>query len=444
MKIRKVGLRLSHAAVLAGIFFVLSSESRALDLTLKQALQEAYTGSPRIQKSRSVYAESSWKRVETYSGFLPSITASSSYLTAHRYVLTDISFGGSPTSVPGVIPTSNFVLQAQLPLFDGFASTNRYLSSKFFESAAQKEMNWTEFQVSREVSLQYFKALGARTLKEVAEQNVKMLEDHLHDVNLFKKAGVSTNYDVLRVEVQVSEARSELLNSGDNVELARNRLGETLGHESEERELTGELPSLTPELIANVELKSVAERKDIQANQDRVEAYQKMESGAAVYWVPKVNLFGQYQYYNNVTEGFSDRDKYREAYQVGVNLTWNLFDGMSSIAKSKESIEQRVQVEKSSRIALLKAKQDLEFWKRKYIYFCSVSKSRINDVQKASESVRLAKEGRRVGARTNTDLLDAEGELFRAKAGLVTAQVGAVEALISLELATGQKIYDFN
>lgn len=441
----KSNLLLSVFGAVVGVGFgSISPALAASDLTLSQALQEANVSSLIIQKSKSSLEETSWKRVESYSGFLPSLSASASYLTMHRYLLTDVNLGSGTTSIQAIVPTTNFYLTATLPVFDGFASTNRYLSSKYFESSAQKEFDWTRFQVERQVTLQYYKALGAKTLKEVAEQNLKTLEDHLQDVNLFKKAGVSTNYDVLRVEVQVSEAKSELMNSIDNVETSKNRLGEILGHENETRELKGELPFLGPELIKGLELKTVAERKDIQAAQDRVSAFEKMESGAASYLVPRVNLFGQYQYYNNITDGFQDRDKYREAYQVGLNLTWNLFDGMTSIAKSKQSVEQRIQSEKTTQMALIKAKQDLEFWNRKYIYFCSVSRSRVSDVAKASESVRLAKEGRKVGARTNTDLLDAEAELFRAKAGLVNAQIGAVEALVNLELATGQSLFRFN
>jgi outer membrane protein TolC len=80
---------------------------------------------------------------------------------------------------------------------------------------------------------------------------------------------------------------------------------------------------------------------------------------------------------------------------------------------------------------------------RKFTYFCSVFKSRQSDVQKSEESVRLAREGRKVGARTNTDLLDAEADLYRSQAGAVTAQLGAIEALINLELSTGQALYHF-
>jgi outer membrane protein TolC len=56
----------------------------------------------------------------------------------------------------------------------------------------------------------------------------------------------------------------------------------------------------------------------------------------------------------------------------------------------------------------------------------------------------LAQEGRRAGVRTSTELLDAESDLFRSRAGLITAQMGAIEALVNLELVSGQKLFDFN
>ena len=62
---------------------------------------------------------------------------------------------------------------------------------------------------------------------------------------------------------------------------------------------------------------------------------------------------------------------------------------------------------------------------------------------KSEESFRLAKVGQKEGTRTTTDLLDAEAELFRAKANAINAQIGSIEALLNLELATGQIFHDF-
>ena len=278
----------------------------------------------------------------------------------------------------------------------------------------------------------------------MAAQNVKTLEDHLKDVKLFKSAGVSTNYDVLRVDVQMSEAKSELLNTADNIAIERDNLSEVMGFLSDQRQVTGTLPVLTAALVQSASLDDVAGRGDLQALESRTEAYDYQETAAGKYWFPRFWLYGQYDYYNNKSNGLFDGSSYRNAYQIGLSLTWNIFDGLTSYARSKQSVAEHFQADKTLQIGKIKAKQDLEFWKRKFVYFCSIYHARVEDIQKSTESVRLAKEGRRAGIRTNSDLLDAELELFRARAGAVNAQLGSTEALIHVELATGKKLYTFN
>jgi outer membrane protein TolC len=415
------------------------------ELTLQQAVGEAMHDSPRVQKSRSQLEENSWKRVEAYSGFLPTISLSGSYLTDKDYMLTDFQFPGSPrvVSIPQILPTSLATLSLQWSLFDGLSSTRKLQAANAFEGAAEKELNWTQFQIELDIVLNYYRALAAQTLKEVAEQNVRTLEDHLKDVALFKSVGVGTNYDVLRVEVQVSEAKSELLNSTDNVEISRLRLNEILGEETDLRALKGQLPVLEGTLAKNLPTPDLRDRSDVQALQDRVTGMERLSAAAGSYYMPRLSVFGNYQYYNNINDDPYDRNAFRNAHAVGLQLTWNLFDGLATPAKAKQSIEQKYQAEKSLQSARLKALQDFEFWRRKYIYFCSIYQSRQSDIGKSTESVRLAKAGRKAGTRTSTDLLDSELELFRARAGAINAQLGSIEALIQLELASGKKLYDF-
>lgn len=413
------------------------SPARAAQMDLSQAVQTALSNSPKVQKSASSLEESSWRRVEAFSTFLPTVTAGVNYLTDHRYMLTDINFGGGPIIVPQILPTTLYTVQATYGLFDGFAGTNRYWAAKSMERAKERELEWTKFQVEREVALQFYRTLAAKVLMDVATQNLKTLEDHSKDTGLLKKAGISTNYDILRVDVQVSEARSEILNAQDNAEVAKGRLGEVLG-QPEPVEASGTLPVLGPELVAQFDGATAEGRADLVALQETTEGLAELETANARHWVPRIGLFGVYNSYNNRTDDFSDRDNFRDAYQVGLSLTWNFFDGFASTARAKQSAEQQVQAEKSLLQARLHSKQDIDFWKRKYVYFCTVYRSRLSDVAKSKETVRLAREGRRVGVRTSTDLLDAEAELYRAQAGAVNAQLGSIEALINLELSTGR------
>jgi outer membrane protein TolC len=437
-------LKLSHLVfALAGI---MALPLQAQEITLQEAILESTANSPRLQKAKSVQEETSWKKTEALNTFLPTVTAQASYLFDKKYMLNDIQLNpaAAPSSIAVIVPTTNFSLNASLPLFEGGAGLRRYSSAGSFSSAAEREYDWTEFQVSRDVILQFYKTLAAKELLQVSEQNLKTLQDHLKDVTLFKKAGVSTNYDVLRVEVQVSEAESEVLNATDNLAVSRGKLAEVMGKENDARTLAGSWPNFDAKYTENLLKDQISERADLQALEFRSQGAKSLSSAASSYWVPRVSLVGQYQYYNNRDDKYDNWDQYRSAYQLGVSMTWNLFDGMTSISRNHQSFQQAVQSEKTVVQARLKAQQDLEFWKRKYLYYGTVFKSRKNDVLKAEESVRLAKQGKRVGTRTDTDLLDAEGELFRARAGLVNAQMGALESLVNLELTTGHKLLKLN
>jgi outer membrane protein TolC len=245
------------------------------------------------------------------------------------------------------------------------------------------------------------------------------------------------------VDVQVSEAKSELLNAEDNIHLELGKLAETLGRD-DVAAVEGELPVLEPKLIEGAKVSEIQERADILAAHESDEGSRLREYAARSHWAPHIAAFWNYQSYNNRNDQYDDWNNFRDAYAVGINLQWNLFDGFASTARAHEATEQRYQAEKETQLKVLKAKQDFDLWKRKFNYYYAVYKARQDEVVKAKESLRLAKEGRRVGARTNTDLLDAETDHYKAQAGSVTAQLGAVEALLNLELATGHRFMTQN
>jgi outer membrane protein TolC len=413
-------------------------------ITIQDVMEESARDSLQVQKAESGFKEFQWRKRETFSGFLPTLTGGVNYLTDKKYMLVDVDFGGSQVTIPQILPTSQYTLQATWPIFDGFASTNRYLSGSSMEDSAKSEWEWTVFSTHRQAILQFYRVLASRILEDVAEQNLKTLSDHLKDIQAYRKAGVSTQYDVLRVEVQVSEAQSEILNSQDNLELSQLRLGEILGKEGEKRKPVGKLPVLSENLLKSLQKNTLDSRKDLLALKQKMQGAQYLESSANRYWIPKILLVGSYQKYNNRNDRFDDDSGFRESYQVGVNLSWNIFDGMVSTSRSGIAEQQAVQIEKSYRMAQIKAQNDFEFWRRKFLYYCAVYTSRVNDVARSTEAIRLAREGRRAGTRTNSELLDAETDLYRAHASQVKAQIGAVEALINLELSTGQKLYEFN
>ena len=267
-------------------------------LTLQDAINEALNTSPAVEKAKSATLEAKWKKVENYSGFLPTVSANANYLFDKKYALTNVRLGNATTDtiVPQIVPNSQLTLTGTYPLFEGFSSVNRYQAASESYNAAANEEKWNNFKTEMDVTLAYYKALANKILKDVAAQNLKALQDHLKDVKLFKQSGMATNYDVLRVEVQVSNAESDLLNADDNIAISEHNLLEILGKDSGAVDVSGDLPVLDENLMKSITTADIHNRNDIQALKERVNALSYADKAQDSFWVPRIAAFGQYQY----------------------------------------------------------------------------------------------------------------------------------------------------
>jgi len=253
------------------------------------------------------------------------------------------------------------------------------------------------------------------------------------------KGGAATGYDVLRIEVQLNEAKTDLISANDQVVITREDLDETLGNASDPRTLQGELPVPDPTLETKIGELDLPGRSDFQAASMRTDSLAQAESEALSFWIPKLSLSGQYSFYNDLDSSLANTSLFRSAYSVGLFLSWNLFDG-SAYARAKEASSKTIQSEKDLEAKRLHLPHDLTSWKKRYHYSTALYSARRSDVEKSLETVRLAQEGYRAGTRTSTEILDAELDLIRARAGVVNAQLASVEALINLELAIGHAV----
>ncbi|UYL09146.1 TolC family protein [Bdellovibrio sp. SKB1291214] len=412
---------------------------QAETLSLADSLNLANGNSPQVKRAEAAKDEASWRKVEAYSQFLPRLTVSGSHLLDNKFMVETLNFAGNPTTIELIQPYTIWSARAEWLVFDGLANYDRYRSMTYGANAAEKEADWAKFQINEETKLKFYRALAAIELEKVSNQNVKTLEDHLDRAKAFRKSGAGTNFDVLRVEVQLNEAQSEKLNAEDNTILSRQNLLVGLGVEDGGQTLAGALPIPDAQKVANLKKPAKIERLDYQALTDRELAAHKAWLAAYKHWVPRFSVFGQADYYNNISKGLTDQD-FNNAYSVGVAMTWNIFDGFASTAQSAQADARQVQAKEVTRQAKLKDSYDFDFWKRRYLYSAALYKAKTVDVEKAQESVRLATQSFKAGTRTSSEVLDAELDLFRARAGLVNAQVNAAEALVSLELSLGKEL----
>ena len=61
---------------------------------------------------------------------------------------------------PQIIPTSALFANLQIPVFDGFATTNRVAAAEDSYEAAKLNLDWQKFQLERDVILQFYRAVA--------------------------------------------------------------------------------------------------------------------------------------------------------------------------------------------------------------------------------------------------------------------------------------------
>jgi outer membrane protein TolC len=127
-----------------------------------------------------------------------------------------------------------------------------------------------------------------------------------------------------------------------------------------------------------------------------------------------------------------------DGYNVGVSLSWNIFDGFSR--------ESRINTARASSLVSQASQETLENSIRSSVE--SLSNSLGIDIQyysdsglmleQAQEQYRLSLMSYGMGALSLTDLLDAQSDLSRAEANLVSAKVAALKSEASLLVQLGR------
>ncbi|HTA77643.1 MAG TPA: TolC family protein [bacterium] len=435
--------------LLAVILFGSLMESRALadELTLKAAQNEAVQQSPYYQKAQAMESQTSWGQYEKIAdGFLPQVSISGQHFFAENYSYLNVEFGApTPLQFPEIYPQTTLNLDARIDVFDGFKNIHQVDSADRYHQAAQILLDWSSFQIQEQVRMKYYQALAAKILLDMANENVKTLEDHLRIVEERLQNGEATKYDLLRVKVQLSTARSNQIAANDNLVLSRESLAQTMGMKNDDRPLSGKLPVVTNVDKIAVQLTEVdfSQRPDVKAKEMQAKAAEDESAAEGSFWAPKISLIGEYQFYNSpdfLTSGITNSNDFRTDYFLGAAATWDIFDGGISLAKAKEAEEKANGANADLRAIQIQAPYDFDTWKRKLVSSAAVYQAKLTDVDEAKESVRLATLGFKAGVNTTTDVLDAELDKFTASAGLVQAQVGMLEAVINLELAIGKRL----
>jgi outer membrane protein len=342
---------------------------------------------------------------------------------------------GSPTVVG---PTDDWLggLRARYTLYD-FGERNAQVQvAKARQGLAEEEQSRIRQDIILRVCYGFYGLTSALEAKGVAEQNLDRSRDHQRLTNWRKEAGAVPKADVLRAQVEVSNAQLALVRAENLIRLARGNLNLSMGQPVESPVAVApssqtQVPPEQMDLALYLD-QAVQSRPEVRAALKKVEVSQKNIQAAHSAYGPRIRAEGSYGWQDSV---FLPQD---EDWAVGVTLEWPLFTGFARkhrLARAKAELSK--EEAEAERLKLAVRQEVWNAFSKVTEAYQTLETTRTL-VQDALESHRLSRERYEAGAGTITELLDAQTALAQAQATRVEAEWDYRIALAQFKWAAGR------
>lgn len=404
-------------------------------LDLRMAILYAIDNNFAIQQARERIKEQEGLIIEVKAAALPNISAVGDYSRNDKEI---------SQAVPVSEQNWTIALEARQALYAGGGIKSALDAQKVVREAALLDLRAVINDALLEVRTRFFNVLLARETIKVEEQNVKLLEEQLVNAKNRFEAGSVSNFEVLRAEVALANAKPQLIRARNAYRTTTDQLRQSVGYMNNKSENLRR----TPEFVGSLDF--TPSSYDLQASLDTahanrpellraaklVQAQDRNIDYAKAGYRPTLDLVGSYgAYKDNTSNHFDDS---RTGWTVGLESKWAIFDGRATagrVAQARSKFRQSgltlneqtlaVEVEVRTAISALQEAGEL-------------AEAAVKVVGQAEESVRLSDARYGAGSATQLDVLQTQVALTDARNNQLQANYSYNVALANLRRSLGE------
>ncbi|MBI5471434.1 MAG: TolC family protein [Ignavibacteriae bacterium] len=428
-----------------------TTAQKNLPLSVEKAIQLALDNSKSLHASlmRVNYADA--KSSEVNASRLPSVKFGGAYTRLSDVPPFAISLPASLAPVFGVnsftlAPTiaNNYTIKATLeqPIFTGFRLGAAANAAEYSARAAEQDHAKDKSELIYNVKQAYWSLFKAMEFKKVVDENVEQVKAHLNDVQNLLDQGMATTNDLLKVQVQLSDAQLRQIEMNNNVQLATIGLNNVIGIplqtqltlESDMNNATVAQPSDLNTLVE----KATTQRSELKAMEYRVKAAESGITAAKGSWWPQVFLNANY-YYNRPNQRIQPmQDIFKDTWDVSIGVSLDIWNWGKTLHQTDQASAQY----EEAKDALDQLKDGIALETTQTYLNLNQSKERTavadKGVKQAEENYRVTNRRFKEGLAQNSDLLDAEVALLQAKTNYTQALVDYELAQARLQKVLGE------
>jgi outer membrane protein TolC len=400
-------------------------------LTLDEAVAIALEHQPNIQARLSDYAAAAFRVDQALSPLLPQLTGS---VTTRRVEAVTEPAGPRRTRLSASYPDENLragVTVSQL-LFDfGKTFADTQVARKLADVASE-DVELQRQLITLAVKESYTNINFAQRLIAVQQQALERAELNLRSARGFFEVGTRPKSDVARAEVDVANARVDLIRARNAERNARVALNTAMGIPANTPTQIQDNLVYEPVTLDPAQLVGEAYRQRPESRQARlqVEAADARARRALRDFFPDITANGFYG---------GTRTELNEVWEVGLGLSWSLFDGGNRMARYRETRVLLDAAQARVRATELDISREVEQ--------AQINVSEANErieaaktaVESALENFRLAQGRFDAGVGTILELTDAQLALTQTQNAETQALADYRIALARLQRAVGRR-----
>jgi outer membrane protein TolC len=402
-------------------------------VTLEQAIVLSLQVAPAAVNARAGADNASASLLEARGAFLPSVTLNSSYTNSSNERF-DQSTGQLVSESYSASANANYELFGWGRRF----ATNRAARARLDAALASERDQ--EFQVALVTTQAYFAVAAAEELTLVAEQRLERARGQLEFAQVRLEVGTVTRSDVLRAELEVSNAELALEDARSALRTGGLRLGRQIGVAGEVEAFPDALPLEAPpvpelDFLIRQAQSGAPSVLSAQANA-RDRAAQTFSSWTQ--FGPTFRVTGGYDWFSF---DFPPRD---QSWNLRVTASVPLFNGFTREAGLARNRNLEEVAEAQSRDAIIGARVAVE---DAYQEIASAERRvaiAVRGLGLAEEDLRVQEERYQLGVATILELQTSQVALADAQNAWVAERQNLGIAVARLEAVLGRSIEEIN
>ncbi|HMS65258.1 MAG TPA: TolC family protein [Ignavibacteria bacterium] len=435
--------------IILSLILLFSSElySQNNRLTLERSIQIGIENSKDLKIAESKIESNKAKVKEVKSQFLPQLKFNAGYLRQSNVdpYLIIIPFSEQPLQLSEVILNNyTFRLTLQQPIYTGNKLISSRNAAEFSETSSEYEFDNEKNNIAANIHVAFWNLYKAYQVKKITDSILIQTEQHIIDTKNFISNGLATTSDLLKLEVQNSNAKLQQMEAANNIELARVSFNRIIGLPLDSpTEIIQEDVLFVPENFNLTSLTSEAldSRIELKSLDYKIRSASENISSVKSSYYPYVSFISNYYYSNPNLRIQPPEDVFHGTWDVGINLSWDVWNWGNTSAQVRQAEQTYVQ----GKLNYEQLKESIELEVNQNYLNSSYLKERIDvsgiAVKQAKDNYKITKEKYDVQLASSTELVDAETSLFQTETNYTNAIVDYKISLVKLYRAIGKKLY---